>query len=72
MAARDEVPDSISRIAAEADANDVPLLSHDDASPEQRHWFRALGCRVSEFPVNIETAQDAADAGDRSCSARRT
>ena len=62
---RDEVPASITRIAARADANDVALLSHDDASPEQRQWFRALGCRVSEFPVNIETARDAADAGDQ-------
>jgi alpha-D-ribose 1-methylphosphonate 5-triphosphate diphosphatase len=63
-ARRDEVPVSISRIAAEAGTNRVPLLSHDDASPEQRRWFRDLGCRVSEFPVNIETATDAADAGD--------
>jgi alpha-D-ribose 1-methylphosphonate 5-triphosphate diphosphatase len=62
---RGEVPDSITRIAARADANDVALLSHDDASPEQRQWFRARGCRVSEFPVNIETARDAAEAGDQ-------
>ena len=62
---RDAVPASITRIAARADANDVALLSHDDASPEQRQWFRARGCRVSEFPVNIETARDAADAGDQ-------
>ena len=61
---RDEVPESITRIAAKAGAHDVALLSHDDASPEQRRWFRALGCRVSEFPVNIETASDAAKAGD--------
>lgn len=61
---RDEVPVSISRIAAEAGTSRVPLLSHDDASPQQRRWFRDLGCRVSEFPVNIETATDAADAGD--------
>jgi alpha-D-ribose 1-methylphosphonate 5-triphosphate diphosphatase len=61
---REEVPVSISRIAAEAGSHRVPLLSHDDASPEQRQWFRGLGCRVSEFPVNIETATDAANAGD--------
>jgi alpha-D-ribose 1-methylphosphonate 5-triphosphate diphosphatase len=63
-ARRDEVPVSISRIAADAGTNRVPLLSHDDASPQQRRWFRDLGCRVSEFPVNIETATDAAEAGD--------
>jgi alpha-D-ribose 1-methylphosphonate 5-triphosphate diphosphatase len=61
---REEVPVSISRIAAEAGSHRVPLLSHDDASPVQRQWFRGLGCRVSEFPVNIETATDAANAGD--------
>jgi alpha-D-ribose 1-methylphosphonate 5-triphosphate diphosphatase len=60
----DEVPDSIARIAGHAKAHGVALLSHDDASPEQRRWFRALGCRVSEFPMNVETAREAAAAGD--------
>jgi alpha-D-ribose 1-methylphosphonate 5-triphosphate diphosphatase len=61
----DEVADSIGRIAKDAGAQGVALLSHDDASPEQRRWFRALGCRVSEFPMTIETARDAAAAGDQ-------
>ena len=61
---RDEVPDAIARVAGAANAHQVALLSHDDASPEQRRWFRALGCRVSEFPVTIETATEAAAAGD--------
>jgi alpha-D-ribose 1-methylphosphonate 5-triphosphate diphosphatase len=61
---RDEVPDSIERIAAKAGEHKIALLSHDDASPEQRRWFRSLGCRVSEFPVNIETAREAAQSGD--------
>jgi alpha-D-ribose 1-methylphosphonate 5-triphosphate diphosphatase len=62
---RDEVPESISRIAAKASANEIALLSHDDSSPEQRQWFRERGCRVSEFPVNIETAREAAESGDQ-------
>jgi alpha-D-ribose 1-methylphosphonate 5-triphosphate diphosphatase len=62
---RDEVPDSITRIATAAGKHDVALLSHDDASPEQRRWFRALGCRVSEFPVTAETASEAARSGDQ-------
>ena len=61
---RDEVPEAIARVAKVANASSIALLSHDDASPEQRRWFRALGCRVSEFPMNIETAREAADAGD--------
>jgi len=60
----DEVPTSIERLAAAANASGVPLLSHDDASPEQRRWFRALGCRPAEFPTTVETAEDAASHGD--------
>ena len=61
----DEVPCSIVRIAKRANASGVPLISHDDASPAERRWFRSLGSRVSEFPMNIETAQEAAVAGDQ-------
>ena len=59
-----EVPEALARIAARASLAGVPMLSHDDASPEQRRWFRGLGCRVSEFPMNVETARAAATAGD--------
>jgi len=60
-----EVPNSIGRLAKEATSHGVALLSHDDASPQTRQWFRALGCRVSEFPMTIETARDAAASGDQ-------
>ena len=60
----DEVPASIERLAAAASAAGVPLLSHDDVSPEQRRWYRSLGCKLAEFPTTIETAQAAASAGD--------
>lgn len=60
----DEVPGSISRLAAAANASDVALLSHDDMSPEQRRWFRALDCRLAEFPTTLKTAEDATRAGD--------
>jgi alpha-D-ribose 1-methylphosphonate 5-triphosphate diphosphatase len=59
-----EVPGSIERIAQAALAHGVPLLSHDDTSPEQRRWFRALGCRLAEFPTTEETAREAAAEGD--------
>ncbi|NVO16232.1 MAG: alpha-D-ribose 1-methylphosphonate 5-triphosphate diphosphatase [Rhodoplanes sp.] len=61
---RSEVPGSVARIAAAAEACGVPMLSHDDASPEQRLHYRALGCRVAEFPTTLETAQEAAAGGD--------
>ena len=60
----DEVPGSIARLAERANASHVPLISHDDASPQQRRWFRSLGCQVSEFPMNIGTAQEAAAGND--------
>ena len=60
----DEVPASIERLATAARAAGVPLLSHDDTSPEQRRWYRALGCLASEFPTNHATAEEAALAGD--------
>jgi alpha-D-ribose 1-methylphosphonate 5-triphosphate diphosphatase len=59
-----EVPASIERLAAAASAAGVPLLSHDDTSPQQRGWFRSLGCRLAEFPTTVETAEDAAAQGD--------
>ncbi|MFY9736502.1 MAG: alpha-D-ribose 1-methylphosphonate 5-triphosphate diphosphatase [Rhodoplanes sp.] len=60
----DEVSLSIVRLAAAASAHGVPLISHDDASPDQRRWFRSLGCRVAEFPMTIETVEEASAAGD--------
>lgn len=60
----DEVPSSIERLAAAGNASETALLSHDDMSPEQRRWFRALECRLAEFPTTLETAEDATKAGD--------
>jgi alpha-D-ribose 1-methylphosphonate 5-triphosphate diphosphatase len=59
-----EVPGSIARLAQAASQGATPMLSHDDTSPQQRRRFRALGCRVAEFPTNAETAQEASAAGD--------
>ncbi len=59
-----EVPGSIARLAAVANANNVATLSHDDMSPEQRRWFRDLDCRLAEFPTTQETAADAIASGD--------
>src|ERR1700704_1080802 len=59
-----EVPASIERIAQAALAHGIPLLSHDDKSPDQRRWFRSLGCRLAEFPTTGGTAPEAAGQGD--------
>jgi len=60
----DKVQASISRLAKIARNADVRMLSHDDRTPAMRQAFRADGVRIAEFPVNEETARDAAAAGD--------
>jgi alpha-D-ribose 1-methylphosphonate 5-triphosphate diphosphatase len=58
------VPASIARLAAAARNAGVRMLSHDDESPAMRKAFRAQGIGISEFPVNEETAREAAHGGD--------
>jgi alpha-D-ribose 1-methylphosphonate 5-triphosphate diphosphatase len=41
----------------------VPIASHDDDSPRKVDTVKALGAVVSEFPVNLETAQAARTQG---------
>jgi len=64
VARRPAVPASIARLAAAARAANIRMLSHDDNTPAMRQEFRALGATIAEFPVNEETARDAAAAGD--------
>jgi alpha-D-ribose 1-methylphosphonate 5-triphosphate diphosphatase len=65
VAARaDEVPGSIARLAEAARSAQVRMLSHDDESPAMRKAFRDQGVTIAEFPVNEETARDAAGSGD--------
>lgn len=64
LAQETDVPASIGRLATIARDHAIPLLSHDDKSPEQRSEFRAMGVELAEFPINEETARAAADAGD--------
>jgi alpha-D-ribose 1-methylphosphonate 5-triphosphate diphosphatase len=40
------------------------MLSHDDETPAMRKAFRAQGVGIAEFPVNEETAREAAEGGD--------
>jgi len=59
-----DVPASIARLANAARAAGVRMLSHDDDSPAMRKAFRDQGVGIAEFPVNEETAREAAAAGD--------
>jgi alpha-D-ribose 1-methylphosphonate 5-triphosphate diphosphatase len=64
LARTDAVPASIARLARIAEKAGVRMLSHDDDSPAMRKAFRAQGVRIAEFPVNEETAREAAAGGD--------
>jgi alpha-D-ribose 1-methylphosphonate 5-triphosphate diphosphatase len=59
-----DVPGSIARLAEAAREAGVRMLSHDDESPAMRASFRVQGVRIAEFPVNENTAREAAKAGD--------
>jgi alpha-D-ribose 1-methylphosphonate 5-triphosphate diphosphatase len=64
MSRQSEVSGSIARLAAAARTAQVRMLSHDDESPAMRRAFRAEGVGIAEFPINEETAREAADGGD--------
>ena len=59
-----EVPAAIETLAAVARENRLPILSHDDTSPEMRRYYHALGCETAEFPMNEETAVAAMELGN--------
>ena len=59
-----DVPASIVRLAQAGRDAGVRMLSHDDHSPEMRKAFRLQGVNIAEFPINKETAREAAKAGD--------
>ncbi|CUH65460.1 Alpha-D-ribose 1-methylphosphonate 5-triphosphate diphosphatase [Thalassovita gelatinovora] len=61
---RNEVPEAIDRICAEAAALGRPALSHDDASRADRRTGRARRLTVAEFPTTEEAAREARDAGE--------
>jgi len=60
----DNVPGSIARLSTMARQAGVRMLSHDDNSPAMRKAFRAQGVEIAEFPINEETAREAAAGGD--------
>lgn len=64
MTGADKVPASIARLASIGRDSSIPLVSHDDESPDQRAHFRSMGIDIAEFPINEQTARAAIDGGD--------
>jgi len=60
----EDVPGVTTALAAKAAELGLPLCSHDDETPAMRRHFHDLGCSISEFPVNRETAAEAVALGD--------
>ena len=52
------------RLAEAARASGTPQLSHDDATPDVRKEFHAIGARIAEFPMGDVTAAAAKALGD--------
>ena len=59
-----EVRPAIGRLTRTARAAGIPLASHDDETPEIRHWFNGLGVDICEFPLDAATARTALTLGD--------
>ncbi len=59
-----EVLPAIRELGAAARHQGVHMLSHDDHSAEMRRDYRDLGVTIAEFPMNWETLDEAAAAGD--------
>lgn len=61
---RAQVPEAIQQVAEMGRASGAPMLTHDDTQQETRDYYRALGARISEFPMRAAVAEAARQAGD--------
>lgn len=59
-AERDGAQERVHRLLAQAHRLAIPTASHDDDSPQRIDAMHGLGVRMSEFPINLETAHAAA------------
>ncbi len=61
---RPQVPAVMDQVAAKGRAAGVAMLSHDDSQVQTRRYYRDLGARICEFPMNPRAAEAARDGGD--------
>ncbi|QBX34315.1 alpha-D-ribose 1-methylphosphonate 5-triphosphate diphosphatase [Paracoccus liaowanqingii] len=59
-----EVPDAVMRMITAAQTAGMPMFAHDETSPAMREENRALGIKVSEFPMSQDTAIEARRLGE--------
>ncbi|MEM7800424.1 MAG: alpha-D-ribose 1-methylphosphonate 5-triphosphate diphosphatase, partial [Chloroflexota bacterium] len=56
--------DAVSSVTSVAHANRLIIASHDDDTPEKVASMRRFGVTISEFPVTLEAAEAAQQAGN--------
>ncbi|SUY28006.1 phosphonate metabolism protein PhnM [Burkholderia oklahomensis] len=64
QAVADAVPASVAELVRVALDAGLSVASHDDPSPAARRHHHALGCRIGEFPLTVETAMAARELGN--------
>jgi alpha-D-ribose 1-methylphosphonate 5-triphosphate diphosphatase len=62
-AKRDEGLEGLGVLTKAASAMGIPILSHDDDTPEKVRFVKTLNAAASEFPVTLEAAQEARRQG---------
>lgn len=63
MQARQDADDRVFAVMERARSRGIPTASHDDDDPQRVATMKGLGACMSEFPINIETAQAAHEQG---------
>ena len=63
FARQGEVSSAIRAIAAAAQAQGLPMASHDDRTLDDRQLYAGLGCGICEFPLSSEAAEQARAEG---------
>lgn len=63
MLARQTADERVLAVMERARQRGVPTASHDDDDPRRVATMQGLGARMSEFPINLETARAAHAAG---------
>jgi alpha-D-ribose 1-methylphosphonate 5-triphosphate diphosphatase len=56
--------EGVKKLAGTCLNNEIVMASHDEEDIPARHWYKALGCQICEFPCNEEVAGYAIDHHD--------
>lgn len=59
VARKNEIPEALLRLAQVAQQHHVPMASHDDYTPQERHTGQEMGITICEFPRTMAAANAA-------------